>query len=145
MAAKKAATKATPERKDRRGSKKGQFGQPAFVATDAQRQKVKTLVAVGTTYELIAEMLGISWDTLTRHFPNELKIGKAEANARVAGVLFKKAMQGDTTAAIFWMKTQGKWSEKVEMQHSGPDGGAIPVGLTIDDVLRARKDIVDEC
>lgn len=147
MAARKAAAKATPERNDRRGSKKGQkgSGQQPFEATDEQRSKVKMLVAVGTPQEIIAQMLGFSVDTLTRHFRHELDIGKAEANARIAGVLFNKAMKGDTTAAIFWMKTQGRWSEKVDMQHSGPDGGAIPIGVTLDDVMKARKGIVDEC
>jgi hypothetical protein len=33
--------------------------------------------------------------------------------------LFNKIMNGDTSAAIFWAKTQMGWKEKSEIEHSG--------------------------
>jgi hypothetical protein len=40
------------------------------------------------------------------------KKAKIQAKAMVGGSLMKKALAGDTTAAIFYMKTQGGWSSK---------------------------------
>jgi hypothetical protein len=37
--------------------------------------------------------------------------------------LFQKATGGDTTAMIWWSKTQMRWSERIEL--TGADGGAI--------------------
>ena len=36
----------------------------------------------------------------------------AEANSQVAQTLFKKAIAGDTTAAIFWLKCRAGWRER---------------------------------
>ncbi|MGL4647789.1 MAG: hypothetical protein ACRC1H_00165, partial [Caldilineaceae bacterium] len=35
------------------------------------------------------------------------------------------ATGGDTTAMIWWSKTQMKWSETQKVEHTGKDGGAI--------------------
>jgi hypothetical protein len=49
--------------------------------------------------------------TLAKHCREELDIGKAETIAKVAGSLVKKALNGDTTSAIFYLKTQAGWKE----------------------------------
>jgi hypothetical protein len=51
--------------------------------------------------------------------------GKAKANSQVGRTLFQKATSGDTTAMIWWTKTQMKWSETQKVEHTGKDGGAI--------------------
>jgi hypothetical protein len=66
---------------------------------------------------------GISVDTLRAHFETELKSGKAKANGQIAQTLFQKAMGGDTTAQIWWTKSQMRWSERHEI--TGADGGPI--------------------
>lgn len=35
------------------------------------------------------------------------------------------------TGAIFALKNYG-WTDKIQQEHSGPDGGAIPISLEID-------------
>lgn len=74
---------------------------------------------------------GIHVDTLRAHFGSELKSGKAKANAQVGKTLFQKAMGGDTTAAIWWSKTQMRWREVQQHEVTGKDGAPIAV-TTID-------------
>ena len=68
---------------------------------------------------------GINVDTLRAHFAEELISGKAKANSQVGRTLFQKATSGDTTAMIWWTKTQMKWSETQKVEHSGVDGAPI--------------------
>jgi hypothetical protein len=42
--------------------------------------------------------------------------GKAKANSKIGRGLFQKAMDGDTSALIFWAKTQMRWREIKEEQ-----------------------------
>ena len=95
------------------------------VPTPALRQTVQLHTTVGTTQETIARILGIDEKTLRKHYRDELDLARAQANASVGGMLFKKAKAGDTAAMIFWMKTQAGWRETARVEHSGPDGGPI--------------------
>ena len=54
-------------------------GRPAHQPTDQNRLQVKTLAAVGIRYEDIATKLGISADTLTRYYRQELDDGRVDA------------------------------------------------------------------
>jgi hypothetical protein len=90
---------------------------------------VEALSGYGLPLDQIAVLVrkGISVDTLTKHFADELISGKAKANSQVGRTLFQKATSGDTTAMIWWSKTQMKWSETVKNEHTGANGGAIAV------------------
>lgn len=96
-------------------------GRPPFVPTDEERKQVSDMVAVGITLEQIAAVIrdGIDADTLSKHFKKEIRESKIKANTKVGGVLYQKALDGDTAAAIFWAKTQMRWSEKSEIEHTG--------------------------
>ena len=67
----------------------------------------------------IAKLLQLSLNTLKKHYPEELELGLARANAVVGGTLFAEAKKGNITAAIFWMKTRGGWRETAKVEHSG--------------------------
>lgn len=83
------------------------------VPNDKTRAEVCALTSFGNTQEQIADHLGISVDTLTRHYRDELDNSVVRANAKVAAKLFRKATEGDDLSAmIFWLKTRGKWREK---------------------------------
>jgi hypothetical protein len=103
-------------------------GRPAFVPTDAERKQVEALSGYGLPIEQIAVLVrdGIHIDTLRAHFTNELHSGKAKANAQVGKTLFQKVMAGDTTAAIWWSKTQMRWKETQHHEHTSPDGTMSP-------------------
>ena len=85
-----------------------------FVPTDEQREKVKMLRCCGVAHAMISNVLGIPLRTLERHFREELDHGLADANSQIAGALYQKALSGDTTAMIFWLKTRGGWRETVQ-------------------------------
>jgi len=104
-------------------------GRPAFEPSETERKQVEALSGYGLPLDQIAVLVrkGISVDTLTTHFKDELISGKAKANSQVGRTLFQKATGGDTTAMIWWTKTQMKWSETQKVEHTGKDGGAIAV------------------
>jgi len=86
-------------------------GRPAHEPTEATRQTVQMHTMVGTPQEIVADVLGIDAKTLRKWYRDELDLAKAKANASVCGTLYKKCLAGDTTAMIFWLKTQAQWKE----------------------------------
>ena len=70
----------------------------------------------GLTDEQIAKNIGINVRTLDKwkakygRIGQALKIGHEQANYAVEGKLLKKAMSGNTTAMIFWLKNN--WRDK---------------------------------
>lgn len=115
-------------RKNNGGAQPG-AGRKPFEPTETERKQVEALSGYGLPLDQIAVLVrkGISVDTLTTHFKDELISGKAKANSQVGRTLFQKATSGDTTAMIWWSKTQMKWSETQKVEHSGVDGAPIAV------------------
>lgn len=89
-----------------------------FIPTDQDRELVIGLRAIGATHQRIGEVLGISHDTLTRHFPHELEIGYDELRGQIASKLFQMALDGDVTCLIFLAKTRLGWTEKNYVEYS---------------------------
>ena len=102
-------------------------GRPAFEPTDAERKQVEALSGYGLPIEQIGYLVreGIHVDTLRAHFRSELNSGKSKANAQVGKTLFSKVMAGDTTAAIWWSKTQMRWAETQKHEVTGADGAPL--------------------
>jgi hypothetical protein len=75
---------------------------------------------MGTDQETIADLLDIDSKTLRKHYRKELDHSVAKANAKMGGVLYNKALAGDTTAMIFWMKTRAGFREKQDEQKQPP-------------------------
>lgn len=79
----------------------------------------------GLTDEQIARNIGINVRTLDKwkskygQIRQSLKIGREQANFIVEGELFKKAIKGNTTAMIFWLKNN--WREKYNDSQLSPD------------------------
>jgi len=106
---------------------KRKAGRPRHLVTADTRNKVYNLSIVGTRYEDISLVLGVSSDTLTKYYKDELELGRIEANAAVAGTLYEKAKQGDTSSMIFWLKTRAQWSEKNTTELTGEGGAPINI------------------
>ena len=118
--------KANPgNRTDRRGHR------PSHDTTESNRKQVEALASFGVPQADIARMLGICEKTLRKHYSDTLANAVMKANSMVAQSLFNRAIKGDgpssTTAAIFWLKTRAKWSEREIHEISGPNGGPIPM------------------
>ena len=88
-------------------------GAPPHEPTPEMRELVIQHSRVGSPQKVIMQLLDIKCPkTLRKHYRDELDIAKYSANADVGGALYRKAMDGDTSAMIFWMKTRAGWSEK---------------------------------
>ncbi len=93
----------------------------------------------GLTDEQIAHNIGIRRETLwswRKQFPNidnALKKTKEVVDREVENALYKKALSGDTTALIFWLKNRrpNDWRDKRETQLSG-NVQTVPDRLVID-------------
>ena len=108
----------------------GRRGPKPMEPTAEDRTLVETMSAVGIPQESIARCIcgGISVDTLARHFREELDTAATLANAKVAGTLFNKALDGDVTAMIWWTKTRMSWKEtKVAENHNLEYVARLPV------------------
>ena len=108
------------------GAREG-AGRKPFAPTDSERKQVEALSGYGLPIEHIAVLIrdGINVDTLRKYFAQELISGKAKANGRVGKTLFQKVMSGDTTAAIWWTKTQMGWREVRQHELVDRDGNSM--------------------
>lgn len=97
----------------------GKRGPKPWEPTEEERSKIRIYAGLGMTQEQIGALLGKSVDSLDRFCRDDLDKGKAEIISKVAGALVKKAMAGDTTSAIFYLKTQARWKETVVQEHAG--------------------------
>ncbi len=89
-----------------------------FTSTPEQKKLVESLAGFGIPQEEIRRLIPnpesnapISLHTLEREFRAELDTGALKANAKVAAALYAKAIGGDTTSMIFWLKTRARWRE----------------------------------
>jgi hypothetical protein len=98
-----------------------------YKPTDENKKLVKTLAAVGVTFEDIATKLEISSDTLVKYYKKELDDGRIDANASIGQTLFQQAKNGNTAAAIFWLKTRARWKETQAVELSGPNGSEMVI------------------
>jgi len=103
---------------------------------------IKDIASRGCSEKTIAHALGIAWGTWTRwreDYP-ELKAayeqGRAVEHDTLVGVLFEKAVKGDTTAAMFLLKCR----------HNYRDGGItvednrqIKVGIMLPQSLKPEQ------
>jgi len=101
--------------------------------SEKTRQQAQSAAGLGLPHDQIGALLGISDETLRKYYPTELALGKAQSSAAVAKTLFNKAQAGDTTAMIWWTKSQMKWSETVRQELTGKDGGGIVVHINNQD------------
>ena len=85
----------------------------------------------GLTDEQIAHNMGISINTLNKwkqrfaQIRQALKVGHEQANFIVEGELFKKAVKGNTTAMIFWLKNN--WRDKYNDSELSPEERKLAV------------------
>lgn len=81
----------------------------------------------GATDAELAEEFDVDVRTIYRwkhkhpEFCQALSIGKNEVDVRVERALYQKAVAGDTTAMIFWLKNRRRdqWRDRVDVNHSG--------------------------
>ena len=89
----------------------------------------------GLTEEQISHNMGINpatlWDWKRKYskISNVLKVNKDIADRQVENALYKAALEGNTTAMIFWLKNRKRkeWRDKQDIEHSGEMGIEINI------------------
>lgn len=98
-------------------------GRPPITLTDEQVAQVEALGSV-LSIEQIADYLGISKTTFYAIMERQPEVserykkGKAKAIGDVAQGLLQQARDGNTTAAMFYLKTQAGWRETQQIDHT---------------------------
>ena len=111
-------------------TKKNKGGRPRKRLTKAQVEEVETLSAV-LSVEQIGAYFGLGKTTFYEIMKRQPEVferyqrGKARAVGSVAKNLIMQAREGNTTAAIFYLKTQAGWKETTRQELTGADGGPI--------------------
>ena len=110
----------------------GRIGNPPFVPTDEQRQRVRTLAKTFPTHseKFISRLMGFSRRTLNRHFADDMEYGRAEMLAAIGGQMIARALdagapsaKGDLDAQKFILARLGGWTTKVDI--AGKEGRPI--------------------
>ena len=106
------------------------MSRPPYKPTDNDRKTVELMSASGIRQDEICLCIGggIAVKTLRKHFRRELDTAAIIANTKVAGSLFKRAINGDTASAIWWTKARMKWSEQKNVDLASSDGTMSPKG-----------------
>jgi len=119
-------------------------GQPPHVFTPEQVIEVGALAAV-LSQEQIADYFGIARNTFTAicerqpEVLEQYKKGKARAIGTVAKGLVKQAMDGNTSAAMFYLKTQAGWRETSAQEEENKEAKNNPKNTITINVVDARK------
>jgi hypothetical protein len=101
-------------------------GRPKIVLTEEQLTEIGTL-APYLTADQLADTIGISRSKFFEFLQKDEKVSglykkaKGRAVANVANNLVMQAQNGNTTAAIFYLKTQAGWKETERHELVGAD------------------------
>ena len=102
-------------------------GRPPYEVTEEVIAKCEKLAAQGLTLEQIAQVLGITYKTLNEKkkefsdLSDAIKRGQAKGIAQVSNKLYGKALEGDNTAMIFYLKNRDpeNWQDVSKHDHGG--------------------------
>lgn len=114
--------------------------------TDETLEKIEKMSGVGLTQLQIASYYGITpqcWHKTKKRDKRldvAVKKGKSQAIVMVAGKLMQKINEGNLSAIIFYLKTQGRWSENstVELKDNVKSKHQIYKIDTTDDIEASK-------
>lgn len=99
---------------------------------------VEKLASIGLTMQEIASAVGVSDRTLRRKMQSmtdladAIERGRHKGTATILNAMFKKASNGDVTAAKWWLSVHANRTEKTAQEHTGADGAPLfPTKITL--------------
>jgi len=128
--------------------KSNKVGRPKFVVTKEMCDKAEAYAAQGLTQEQIAMALGIGLSTLYEkqneftEFAEAIKRGKGKGIQTITNRLYEKALEGDNTAMIFYLKNRAGWQDKIEKETVIEKRQTIDLSRISDDELRNLKRVL---
>lgn len=126
----KAVSKTKPTKKPQTKTEKSLveepwIGRPEIPIDDELLQKAESLAAQGLNMEEIAYSLNMGASTLyekKRDYPElveAIERGKAKGIAQISNRLFNKALGGDNTCMIFYLKARAGWRDNIDVNLTG--------------------------
>lgn len=99
------------------------------------------MCSMGATSKQLADFFGVSiatiynWRSRYPEFLEALKVAKDAADSLVERSLYEKALAGDTTAQIFWLKNRkrAEWRDRIDHNVTGQ------LTTMTDDEINARS------
>jgi len=88
-------------------------GIPHHRPTSETRSTVKKMVLLGSTRAVIAGALGISPETLEKHYHDTLNYYQAHMLSNVAGKAYGMALKGNPHMVMFVLRTRAGWRDNV--------------------------------
>lgn len=125
-------------------TKKRKRGRPEHKPTSITRRKVSMAAAFGMTRQEIALAIGITDDTLRKHYARELAEGAAKKRMEILDAQFAAAKKGNVSAqkALLATAPRAGWPPPAEVQEQPKTagdagapaplegaGGASPIGV----------------
>lgn len=89
-------------------------GRPSYEPSDQDVRTVKALSVAGWAQSRIAEIIGVSENTLRKHFAELLEVGEEKAIAKVTGTYYQFATSGQHP------KATKEWLERRDPEHWQP-------------------------
>ena len=87
----------------------------AHQPTRRSRRLIGRMVAAGLSRISIAQVVEMSEETLSKYYLHELTTGLDKSIALAERSLYRRGLQGDTTALIFWLKARAKWRDRDQL------------------------------
>lgn len=127
-------------------------GRPSEFNPDMCGQVTK-LCLLGATDAQLADFFGVcvttinNWKLKHPEFVESIRAGKEDADSKVAQSLYNTALDGNTTAQIFWLKNRRskEWRDKQEINHQSEDGSMSPTEISDDELTARLKDLGVDC
>ena len=111
-------------------------GRPKWIPDELTCRKAREMASRGLTVKQIADCLGVSDATVYERqkeypeFLEAIKRGRSEGINQVTNKLFEKAVDGDNTCMIFYLKTRDResWGD----QYVEPVKEIPPIQILVD-------------
>jgi hypothetical protein len=106
-------------------------GRPEHLPTDQTRALVTLMAGMGANETDISHVIGISRNTLRKHYGPELASGPAKMDYHVYGAMYKAISRGKTDMIKLYLERRKGWKEEKQDINV-----AVSVSVTMEDILK---------
>lgn len=100
------------------------------------RRQVTQLAGLGWTLEEIADFMGLHYQTVDKHYKEEIRKGRNSTYHVATAKLYEKIKQGDYKAITFWLRVQRGWKDSMTIKHEG--------AVVVDNIASKLAGLTDE-
>lgn len=109
----------------------GHNGRPQHAPTDQTKALVTLMAGMGANETDISHVIGISRNTLRKHYGPELDSGPAKMDYHVYGAMYKAISRGKTDMIKLYLERRKGWKEDKHDVNV-----AVSVSVTMEDILK---------